>query len=90
MPQFFPKAIIKTERYFLVCHQALFVFTSPVPGLLAAVTSHRLAEEREKACAEFELASRHRCVLFKPSYKELVKMCPKDRKITKIIYSDLI
>ena len=57
MPQFFPKAIIKAERYLLVCHWALFVFILPVPGLLAAVTSYRLAEGREKACAEAELAS---------------------------------
>lgn len=90
MPQFFPKAIIKAERYLLVCHRALFVFTSTMPGLLAAITSHRLAEEMEKAVAEVELASWHRSVLYKPCYKEPIKIYPKDIKTTKIIYSGLI
>lgn len=90
MSQFFPKAITQAERYLLVCHWALFLFTLAMPGFQAAVTSHGFAGERGKACTEFELASWHRSVLHKPCYKEVVKMCPKDRKVTKIIYSDLI
>lgn len=49
MPPFFPKAVVKAETYLLVCHRALFIFASLVPGLLAAVTSHRLTRGEKPA-----------------------------------------
>lgn len=88
-PQFFPEAVIKTERYLLVHHWTLLVFILLMPALLAAFSSHRLTERGERPVQKLNLYRISGAYYMKLGTNNLLKCTQQVEKISQIIYSDL-